>query len=149
MGKFWINYQSSQIIQEIFWNLLFTHRGFWIFRTLHCKDLTSFSNSEINISLVPWVSSFVFKVILCTSFYFLLSSCKLRLYNLKSRIIFKMKRCFMSVMFIHLQFYFRNYFFTRVDFNFDWLFLIKSIWWNRKHPIFKKYNQTDLIKQKY
>ena len=55
----------------------------------------------------------------------------------------------MSVMFIHLQFYFRNYFFTRVDFSFDWLFFIKSIWWNRKRPIFKKYDQTDLIKQKY
>ena len=38
IGKFWINYQSSQIIQEIFWNLLFTHRGFWIFRTLHSKE---------------------------------------------------------------------------------------------------------------
>ena len=42
-----------------------------------------------------------------------------------------MKRWFMSVMFIHLQFYFRNYFFTRADFSFDWLFFIKSIWWNQ------------------
>ena len=40
-------------------------------------------------------------------------------------------RCFMSVKFIHLDFYFRNYFFTRADFSFDWLFFIKSIWWNQ------------------
>ena len=37
----------------------------------------------------------------------------------------------MSVMFIRLQFYFRNYFFTSADFGFDWLFFIKSIWWNQ------------------
>ena len=37
----------------------------------------------------------------------------------------------MSVMFINLQFYFRNYFFTCMDFSFDWLFFIKSIWWNQ------------------
>ena len=34
-------------------------------------------------------------------------------------------------MFTRLQFYFRNYFFTRADFSFDWLFFIKSIWWNQ------------------
>ena len=39
----------------------------------------------------------------------------------------------MSVMFIHLQFYFRNYFFTRADFSFDWLnfFKIWSNWFDR------------------
>ena len=51
-------------------------------------------------------------------------------------------------MFIHLQFYFCNFFFTRGDFNFDWLFFIKLIWWNRTRPIFSKYDQTNLIKQK-
>ena len=62
---------------------------------------------------------------------FLLSICKLGLFNLKLWIVVNMERSFMSVMFIHLQFYFRNYFFTRADFSFDWLFFIKSIWWNQ------------------
>ena len=68
IGKFWINYHSSQIIQEIFWNLLFfafSHRGFCIFRTLHSKRwLSSCSNSEITISVPPWSSFLVFKEIL-------------------------------------------------------------------------------------
>ena len=128
--------------------------AFYASRILNILDITfqrfsAFSNSEINISVVPWSSFLVFKVILCTYFYFLLSSCKLRLYNLKSWIVVNMKRCFMSVMFIHQQFYFRNYFFTRADFSFDWFFFIKSIWWNRTRPIFSKSDQTDFIKQKY
>ena len=44
--------------------------------------------------------------------------------------------------------YFRNFFFARKDFNFDWLFFIKLIWWNRARPIFSKIDQTNLIKQK-
>ena len=40
-------------------------------------------------------------------------------------------------VFIHLQFYFCNFFLTGGDFNFDWLFFIKLIWWNRTHPIFQ------------
>ena len=128
--------------------------AFYASRILNILDITfqrfsTFSNSEINISVVPWSSFLVFKVILCTYFYFLLSSCKLRLYNLKSWIVVNMKRCFMSVMFIHQQFHFRNYFFTRADFSFDWFFFIKSIWWNRTRPIFSKSDQTDFIKQKY
>ena len=50
--------------------------------------------------------------------------------------------------FIHFQFYFCNIFFTRGDLNFDWLFFIKLIWWNRTCPIFSKFDQTNLIKQK-
>ena len=148
MGKFWINYQSSQIIQEIFWNLLFTHRGFWIFRTLHSKDFSLSRILKYTFQLCL-DQVLVFKVILCTYFYLLLSICKRRLYNLKSSNGVNMKRRFMSVMFIHLQFYFRNYFFTRADFSFDWLIFIKSIWWNRTRPIFSKSRQTDLMKQKY
>ena len=51
-------------------------------------------------------------------------------------------------MFIHLQFYFRNFFFLLGDFNFDWLIFLKLIWLNRTRPIFSKSDQTDLIKQK-
>ena len=51
-------------------------------------------------------------------------------------------------IFIHLQFYFCNFFFTRGDFNFDWLFFIKLISWNKTRPIFTKFDQTNLIKQK-
>ena len=36
--KLWTNYHSSQIIQEIFGNLPFSHRQFCVFQTLHCKD---------------------------------------------------------------------------------------------------------------
>ena len=43
-----------------------------------------------------------------------------------------------------LQFYFRIFFFTRGDFNFDWLFFIKLIWWNRARPIFSKFDQTKM-----
>ena len=59
-----------------------------------------------------------------------MSSCKLRLYNLKSGIVVYMNRYF---MFIHLQFYLRNFFFTRADFDFDWFFFIKLIWWNTSY----------------
>ena len=38
-------------------------------------------------------------------------------------IVVYMERYFMS---IHLQFYFRNFFFTRGDFNFDWLFFLNQ-----------------------
>ena len=44
---------------------------------------------------------------------------------------------------------FRYFFVTRDDFDFDWLFLIKLIWWDRPHPIFKKLYQTDSMKLKY
>ena len=47
-------------------------------------------------------------------------------------------------MFIHLQKYFRNFFFTRGDFNFDWLSFSKLIWWNRTRPIFSKFDQTKM-----
>ena len=51
-------------------------------------------------------------------------------------------------MFIHLQFYFCKFFFARKDDNFDWLFLIKLIWWSRTRSIFSKFDQTNLIKRK-
>ena len=47
-----------------------------------------------------------------------------------------MKRYF---IFINLQFYFPNFFFTRVDFNFGRLFLIKLILWNRRVLFFQRY----------
>ena len=53
------------------------------------------------------------------------------MYNLKLSIAAYTKRFF---IFTHLQFYFRNFFFTRGDFNFNWLWLIKLIWWNRTRP---------------
>ena len=81
----------------------------------------------------------------CTYFYFIFSSCKLRLYNFKSTIVVYTKKKF---MFIHLQFCCRIFFFTLGDFNFDWPFFTKLIWWIRTRPIFSKFNQTDLIKQK-
>ena len=68
------------------------------------------------------------------------SSCTLGLYNLKSSFVVYTKIFF---MFIHWQFYFRNFFFTHEDFNFDWLFFIKLIWWNRTRPIF--HNSIKLI----
>ena len=42
IGKIWINYRSSQIIQVIIWNSLFLDRCFCIFPILHCKDYPYF-----------------------------------------------------------------------------------------------------------
>ena len=70
------------------------------------------------------------------------SNCILRLYN--SWIVVYMN----YFMFIHLQFYFCNFAFTRGDYNFDRLFFIKLIWWNRTRPTFSKFDQINLIKQK-
>ena len=47
-------------------------------------------------------------------------------------------------IFIHLQFYLRNFFFTRGYFNSDWLFYSKLIWWYRTRPIFSKFDQTKI-----
>ena len=60
----------------------------------------------------------------------------LRPYNLKPWNVVYTKRYF---IFIHLQFYFPNFFFTRVDFNFGRLFLIKLILWNRRVLFFQRY----------
>ena len=35
------------------------------------------------------------------------------------------------------------FFFTRGDFNFDWLFFIRLIWWNKTRSIFSKCDQTN------
>ena len=48
-------------------------------------------------------------------------------------------------MFIHLQLYFCNFFFTRRDFNFVWLLFIKLIWWDRARPIFSKFDNASIF----
>ena len=57
----------SQIIQTIFWNLLFFASSFLYISDITLQRLFLFSDSEINISVVaPWSSFYVFKEILCT-----------------------------------------------------------------------------------
>ena len=96
----------------------------------YCEVFTS----SFFIEHLRWLFSFFW-------FYFIFSSCKLRLYNLKPWIVVYINIYF---MFIHLKFYFCNFFFTSKDFNFDWLFFIKLIWWNRARLIFSKFDQTNM-----
>ena len=89
----------------------------------YCEVFTS----SFFIEHLRWLFSFFW-------FYFIFSSCKLRLYNLKPWIV------------VYINIYFM-FIFTRKDFNFDWLFFIKLISWNRARLIFSKFDQTNLIKQ--
>ena len=42
------------------------------------------------------------------------------------------------------SFFFCNFSFARRDFNFDWLFFMKLIWWNGTCAIFSKFDQTKM-----
>ena len=66
IGKIYINYHTSHIIQAIFWNFLFSHCSFCIFWTLHCKDFPYSWILKLNFSVAPWSSFYVFKDILYT-----------------------------------------------------------------------------------
>ena len=58
-----------QIIQAIFWNLLFFASPFLYISDITLQRLSLFSNSEINISVAPW-----------SSFYALKTSCTKQLF---------------------------------------------------------------------
>ena len=59
-GKNKINYHSSQIIQAIFWNLIFFVSWLLYISDIALQKLSLFSNSEVNTPVTSWSSFYVF-----------------------------------------------------------------------------------------
>ena len=58
-GKNKINYHSSQIIQAIFWNLIFFVSWLLYISDIALQKLSLFSNSEVNTPVTSWSSFYV------------------------------------------------------------------------------------------
>ena len=130
--KFWINYQSSQIIQELFWNLLLTHRQFWIFRTLH-SFFFEFWNKHFSCTLIKFFN-FPSHYALNFTFYFQVVNSGCTFWSRESLLSWKDNSC-------QLCSFICSFIFEIISSHVRILVLIGSI--------FSKSDQTDLIEQKY
>ena len=116
-------------------------------RRINLKPLIQ---GQINLIKLIWhnfcINNFVIKLVWCKLTKLVSKNGPIRLVGVSNpgckicsrELLFTWEDISCSFIF---QFYFRNFFFKLRDFNFDLLFSIKLIWWNRAHNIFSKFER--------